>query len=253
MIKLPRAVVERLVLACLYFRSREYGCYAVLEDALGVNMKGMKWAQRDVLTDIYNGNGLTREESTWEYLLDNMVEALGVRTADNVSHHPALIDTIVDILQQPHSRGALSGRTLASLRRAVLLPEEMTKFSESARKELHCTNCGKALIGNEMVTFAENGEGPGFFCTRCVRPTFVACSAGDGKCDSFSTLDRKMLDKSIGKPDCGKHTPSVPLENPFTVNVQAPPVPQAGMGDRLRGMARAAAAGRPDRLREVDE
>lgn len=246
MIKLPRVVVERLVLACLYFRTRDYNCYEVLEDGLGANMKGMKWAQRDVLTNIYNGDVLTRAESTWEYLLGQMVEALGVRGADGTAHHPALIDTIVDILQQPHSRSALSGRTLQALRRAVLLPEEMTKFSESARKELHCGSCGKALVSGEMVTFQEGNEGPGFFCTRCTRPAFVACHAGDGKCDGFSPLDRKMLDKSIGKPDCGHHNPAgAAPDNPF-VDIIAGAPPQ-GLGDRLRGVARQVAP-RPARM-----
>lgn len=207
MIKLTRAVVERMVLLCLFMKERDFQAYQLFEEALGFRSK--QFNQRDVLHEIYRGEGLTREESGWDYLLDQLVGQLKAAANGDagVGHHPALIDTIVGILQGPYAKSVLAGRSLQQLRRAVLLPEEMGKVGESARKELHCTSCGKCFVNSEMLVFVgDDGESPGFLCTRCHTPSYVACRAA-ADCDSGSIIDQKLLTKAMGnKPDCGTHS-----------------------------------------------
>lgn len=269
MIKISQAVAERLVLVCLYLRNREYGCYAMCEEALGIHPRDFK--PKEVLRDIFEGNGLTRDECDWSFILGQLAEGLQEK-GGNTDHQPALIEIIVQALQQPNSRSVLSGRTLLELRRAVLFPEEMSKVAESIRKELHCTNCGKLLHDGEMITFSSDrgGDGTNLFCTRCTIPTKAACRAGAG-CENASPLDSKMVTKAMGtKPDCGAHTAinaatgmaELLEDNPFgqlgnpPIGQQMPPPLDAPQAARRfvvggRGAGRNAAAPAPPEVRRV--
>jgi hypothetical protein len=204
MIKLSRAVVERMVLLCVYSKRHDYRCNDMLEQGLSIPLP-KKENQRRVLHHVYEVEGLVSEKNNWDFLLSEMIDAL-LSAPGTTSHHGSLIDQIVELLKEPYSRNVLSGKTLNALRRAILLPEEMAKVAEAFRKELACAACGKTFVNTEMAIF-EAGPPVAFFCTRCTIPSFAACKVSSN-CDGVSPLDQKALAKAIGnKPDCGEHSP----------------------------------------------
>lgn len=207
MVKIARDAAERLLLMCLYFKGREYNCLGILEDSLRLKQP---FKNSIVLRNVYN-NGLegggpwTQWTEFCTHLQDQLVNG------SNRAHHPTLIDIVVDLLQAPYARNVVSGRNLQSLRRAILLPEEMIKFGESIRKEMGCAGCGKTFAKGEMASFHHEAEGDGggaaFYCTRCVVPTLAACHSGDGHCEGAGELDSKHLTKTLHNRNCGDHAP----------------------------------------------
>lgn len=200
MIKIARDAAERLLLVCQYMKSREYGCYSMLEEMYGHKQT---FKTSVVMKNLYN-EGLRPEQGfvNWGDFTQHLVEQLTGGTS--TVHHPTLIDIIVDLLQGPYARNVLGGKNLQQLRRAVLLPEEMIKFGESVRKERCCAGCAKALVNGEMTSFRVDGDESAFYCTRCIIPNYAACKAGIG-CDGVATIDGKLLGKITSKGDCGNH------------------------------------------------
>lgn len=205
MVKIARDVAERLLLICLHLKSRGHNCYGILEESWG---KKQTFKSNVVLRNIYN-DGLASGGpwTEWPEFSAHLQEQLV--GSPSTSHHPTLIDIIVDLLQAPYARNAISGRNLQQLRRAVLLPEEMIKFGESVRKEMGCAGCGKRFVKGEMASFhTEADEGSAFYCTRCTIPTVAACRSGDGHCEGAGELDSKHLTKTLQNRNCGDHNPA---------------------------------------------
>lgn len=201
MIKLTRGVVERVMLLSFFLKERGYDLQTVLEEAIRYksNLK-----RETTLREIYQ-EGLRHEGSNadWDSFMLNLKEQLE-QGQTSTAHHPGLIDLMVDVLQAPHSRNVLAGKTLNLLRKAMLFPEEMSKVGEAILKEKSCASCGKAFNEREVCTAGqtENG-GMAFFCSRCISPVFAACKHTE--CDGAAEIDSKIIAKLFDKCDCGQH------------------------------------------------
>lgn len=210
MIKLTRGVTERVVLLSLFLKERGYDLVTVLEEAIRYKSSFKK---ETTLRDIY-AEGLRHEGivQNWDALLQYLKDELDA-ASPITSHHPALIDLLVDTLQSPYCRNVLAGKTLNQLRKAMLFPEEMSKVGESIQKEKSCGNCGKTFCERELAvaTQTENG-GMVFYCAHCANPVFSACQAAG--CDNSGEIDGKIMAKLLGKCDCGQHNKAnLPLPN----------------------------------------
>jgi hypothetical protein len=104
-----------------------------------------------------------------------------VEQFDHPTHEKDLIDTIVAALQATDVGSVLSGRTIETLRKAILLPEELTELKEKLRvRTIGCNKCGRELNGYECVVMQENPNETHkeirLYCVRCAYPEIVACS-----------------------------------------------------------------------------
>lgn len=203
MIKLKRGAVERLQLLCIAIKERGYELQSMLEEATKYKSP---YKRESSLKEIY-ATGLSRDTPffNFEDLMFHLREALEGTAHPDTSHHASLIDVIVEIIDGPYARNSLSGKGLASLRRAVLFPDEMAKVAAAVRKEAHCGMCSHTFNDREACTVSVDGSNCiVFYCVRCVVPVYAACSA-DPKCDKVGEVDTKILQKIFGKAHCPEH------------------------------------------------
>lgn len=123
------------------------------------------------------------------------------------SEEATLVDRMVDILQSPHGRNVLAGKTLQALRKALLTGDELRGLEERLdRLNTHCAACGKEITYGEVVTFYIDSLGGrpaqgAIFCAHCKRPTRVACSV-QGCAKTVEIKDRILLKDG---PKCVEH------------------------------------------------
>jgi hypothetical protein len=134
-------------------------------------------------------------------LLDQLLRPL------SSAEEATLVDRMVNILQSPHGRNVLAGKTLQALRKALLTGEELRGLEERLdRLNSHCAACGKEISYGEVVTFyidslaGRPGQGA-IFCAHCKRPTRVACSV-QGCAKTVEIKDRVLLRDG---PKCVDH------------------------------------------------
>ncbi len=89
-----------------------------------------------------------------------------------------LIDTIVNTLGLPYFGNAMDATALENLRKAILLPDELTGLkTKLSNIELHCGSCMRRFIAGEMVTIGINASKlPIIYCILCSPPKYIACS-----------------------------------------------------------------------------
>jgi len=135
----------------------------------------------------------------------------------------SLVELIVNTLQLSYPRNRITSREWQTLRRAILLPEEMAKLSETVRsREIGCANCGHELRDHEMTSvqrgsYGGGSGGIGFLCLRCRVPVYAACTKGDA---CVVPLDKKLVKALQNVGTCGNHSADgvrapTPMENPF--------------------------------------
>lgn len=115
-----------------------------------------------------------------------------------------LIDTIVNILGLNYSGSRVGGDTLRELRRAILLPEEIAKFTAKARAtELFCGMCGRQLDNMESVTVYRDGGSAAVACINCLYPERIACS----DCREAGTRPPQETIDALRHPKEGRRCP----------------------------------------------
>lgn len=224
MIKVQRELLERLLLISLYLERQGFH----LQDLLMDSWKGIRlplgWPRSDALfRHVYNEGLKSGKYTKWEAIHEAVKNAL--QGADgSTAHHPTLIDILVDVLESPNGRQILSGRNLDTLRKAILLPENMSKLGESLRKEMACANCGHPFMQGEMATCGiedRNGNGMVFYCQRCSQASRSVCSGL--KCEGVVNLDQEALMRVIHKPCSACEDPKKKRAEAPPIDLEAPP------------------------------
>lgn len=130
-----------------------------------------------------------------------------------------LIDLIVKTLQLPFTAAVLAGRTLNNLRKALLLPEELTGLtSRLVKQEKCCMSCGKDFEPGEAMIYYEPSDSNStstIMCFACSKPEMVKC----GNCkesvpfgDVYATKRSKGCENHKKKETSEGTTPD---DNPF--------------------------------------
>lgn len=142
--------------------------------------------------------------------LDELIREMAgiLREAGKPCPDGDLIDAMVRVLQMPYPRSTLTQRQLQELRAAILVPSEMAKVATTlAERELRCHTCGHHFESGEMASVARESGDVFLFCTRCQRPSLVACD--EETCEDVSmevpTNLRKVLQKRFTCPTHGEH------------------------------------------------
>lgn len=142
----------------------------------------------------------------------------------------SLVDLIVQTLQLPNVKGVLGGKNLESLKKALLLPEELSNLRAGLEsKETSCAGCSRTLVDHEMTTYF---KGEGLYCYRCVAPRYASCS----KCDT-EVADISMSMKKLKRFVCKNHgvlaTEPNQREGVTGVNPVEPTIPERFMTMRV--------------------
>lgn len=191
MIRLYRAMVEQLLMAVMYLQDR--GVKA--DDATAVILKHFKTrGDMNVVRTTYN-NGVSFHD--WTAIIEQLRDVLG-GPSDQHTDDSRLVDTIVRILQLPHARNILSGKTYNALKKALLMPDELGKLLDAKRLEAGCVECGHTFEEGEVATVHFDGDYV-FKCVLCYIPTLTRCSVcGEGNAP-LSDKVRQLL----GRTNCG--------------------------------------------------
>lgn len=158
--------------------------------------------------------------------LNGVIAEMGEQVLANPHHSSegAVIDAVIQILNLPYARNRIGSDALKSLRRALLLPDEVAKLRDTlSKKESVCVNCRRKLEPNELVTFnyAEDGNAA-LYCIKCVRPEVIPCHG----CGETATIGQRL--KSVIKATC--------LTCQAKAQGKEPPkeAPQEGLRTRVR-------------------
>lgn len=182
MIRMYRQTAEQMLLLLIYEMEFNGASFLDIATRLRNYQTGEVNSQVVVNTAKKGITGANMKESK-ELLIKQLTEDYSVRGEKD------LIDQIVQTLQLPYGRNALSGETMRRLRQALLLPSEMGGLLHRLRaREMSCGQCGNPLHDRESVTYVRTGEGEFVFtCHRCAPPLTVSCAA----CDGTSPLSQK--------------------------------------------------------------
>jgi len=132
-----------------------------------------------------------------EDLIQNLQEQVLQLKQNENEETGSLIERAVNILGLPYARNQLSGRTIDTLRRALLLPQELANTGTAlTQRELSCVSCGRTMRGGEMASIHIDHGTMSLMCFQCFQPTFVACR----NCGEAAPIDRKFWKKNF---DCG--------------------------------------------------
>ncbi len=117
-----------------------------------------------------------------------------------------LIDRIVDVLKLPYSKNVISGSQLASLSKAILVPDELIGLSEKLKKaEQSCSSCGHDFDEGEIgVQYKQDGVRNSWLCTMCYTPKKMSCSCKKSmrlpdKLGEFLKNQNVKCDSCVGK------------------------------------------------------
>lgn len=225
-VKVKREVIERLVLICGYLQHQGFGGAQLLDDAMRMKILGVDTPRTTLRFTYSDGISHRSPYTKFQDIIAHMVEQLDLPENVSESHHPTLINTIVDLLTGSYSKNVLAGSNLKALRKAVLFPDELVKVAESARKDLACASCGKSLHNGEVTTAILNEEATVFVCSICQVPALGSCRHRNPQtgayCESSVELDQKLVTKLLGKTDCGTHKQEVAPEESVKVANQLP-------------------------------
>ena len=171
--------------------------------------------------------------------IDGSLDELAKDIVDQLSQPKRdgdLIDTIVSAIGLPHAGSVLSGRTIDTLRRAILLPDEIVGLrTRLAEQELHCSSCGRPFGSNEMVTFVKNmtsHASPFLYCASCRLPSTRACvSCHDTNKVMLSASVLRSMQKACTCDAC-KRDAEIGADNATSGPQPAAPTPATYTGRR---------------------
>jgi len=188
--------MERVLTALLYARGKERGLHDLRDYSESFfNRSGSKL---DNVLDVILHRRVYEDET-----LDDMIALLVDRLSEinsGTKEDADLIDAMVQALQLPYARSTFSARTFLALRKALLLPSEMTAVTTRIKqREISCGGCNHVFRRGEMITFSAEGTDVVMLCTRCQLPVYMSCK----NCDRTIAIDKKLstaLNKTV---DCG--------------------------------------------------
>jgi len=161
---------------------------------------GVNQAIRKAIRLIFNHEQSGDLQFTIDEILTDFSELLSQNLGDD--HDRDLIDTIANALQQSRGSNFFSGKTLTTLRKAILIPEELIGLKNRlANGELGCGTCGADLKYGDMLTLTkESGDSTVVVCSNCVIPKFVHCGHTKGCTNSIEipSRTRSTLSKLAG-------------------------------------------------------
>lgn len=204
MLRMYRQFAEQVLCALLFLRDRAGDSFGPIHEHVVVS-----WRREDGRNRFHNDgqaanlihtvNFLT-ERNDFEMNLSEMITTLGdqIRAAQNSigsSQDKDLLDAIVRVTGLPYARNRMSGDVLESLKKALLLPDEIAGLKERlGREEMHCTTCGKKFMNGEMGSFINERGRSSVMCTNCYHPVWIASG-----CQKHSTEITQSVIKSIIK------------------------------------------------------
>lgn len=118
------------------------------------------------------------EDQNPKHSLEELIEFFKNRIAypPNASEEGDLIDLLLEALNSPYGQNVLTGKTLASLRKSLMQPEELVAFKERIRNnKVGCAGCGVELEEREAITLSIDKGQVTLYCSLCLQATNVAC------------------------------------------------------------------------------
>ena len=136
--------------------------------------------------------------------VDKLSEQIVKVNANLANKDGMIIDKVVELTAMSFGRNCIPSGTLTSLRKAVLLPNEIAEVDQKLLlHETYCTECGTLLHSGELVTLhvSDNKSRERTLrCVNCMPPTLIACR----KCNEAYNIPKKVaaiLSKHLC-PDC---------------------------------------------------
>lgn len=222
MVRIYASLAEYLLLSLLYVKSTlgSRGTEGLVENAITYWYKSKAYDNTySRVTSLVRNMLDRRHRSSFEEVddaIESLQKSLEASNHSNGQGDGDLIDLIVNTLQLPHARSALSGKVLEQLKKAILLPDERAKLTEMIEaREMSCMSCGRPLHSGEMVTYGRPGE---FYCQICEIPRHVACS----KCKEGCVPVPDKIYKAYGKARTCDTCAGVAESKPTVVVSQAP-------------------------------
>lgn len=226
MVKLARELIERLYLLCRYMEGHELNAFDLQDEGLRIKTPSVHPNIRSVCQQLHE-HGFGDSYLRWRQLMEPIEQAL-MGAEGGTAHHPSLIDMMVEVLESPYARQALTGHALRDLRRAILLPEEMSKVGDALRKESGCASCGRPFHSGELATAAAVNDSIAFYCVFCMYPERTPCASE--KCQNASEDLHKMLSalaEKTRKVRCPEHDPNYkPAAQVQSILVDQGPAPE---------------------------
>ncbi len=229
MLRFYREFVIKAMLVILWAKARARlgDCYQYVRDNRSIFTGTMPSSTLADFMDTIPFNG-DQIEGSLDEMATEMAQQLCQLRVDG-----DLIDTMVHVLGLPHAASVLSGRTLEALRKAILLPDEIAGLrTRLAEQELHCSNCARPFVSNEMLCIVRNttGTSPAIYCAACRTPTVRACT----NCNStnkvaLSTTTIKGITRACTCDTCKlvNNDPSRPVDTGTTYRSARIPIPAA--------------------------
>ena len=221
MIRVYREFLQKVLVVLAYIKVRQGNgnpapsfdeMSGLVRDRMGTYPDGVDPEQVQVAT--YRMQ-LGKAESGLDDTIDEMMAMVSkqlkeAQDGSNEGNYSDLIDTLVTVLQLPYARNTLSGKTMQSLKKALLLPSELNGIKETLKKkERHCAGCGHKFVSSEVATITTGEQDEGLLmCIKCIIPTYIRCSGCD-KVVALSDKDRKFFTRKF---DCGTHSTPAGVE-----------------------------------------
>lgn len=202
MIRLYRQFVEQIVLILLFLKDHSVDGSRVRDHVSNAVRNRVQ-----VNTNVYNivDRAMDTNPPDFDEMLVDLVNQLD-QTLDAKGKHVVgdFIDQIVKILQLPWGKQYIRGGDMDALRKAILLPSEMSGLTGRIRqREMSCSGCHIPVRHGELVTISIDGplQVSEIYCIKCLPPSKVACTypGCDMKAKIHPNLS-KMLSKEM---DCG--------------------------------------------------
>ena len=221
MLRLYREYVEHMLVFLLAFRKR-----------LPLNVTTQNVLMTDLVQEV-NGNGddgfvydLTRRanRSQPHLKLDELIadvrKALGSHSLGEGD--ASLLDELVKITKLPFGSTRLPATFMASLRRAMLDPDEMTGLAATLRTtEQSCSGCNRPFHDREMATIMHGGTYISILCATCSPPRYHKCSSPG--CDTLVNLPTSIVNGLAKLKPCAEHKEGATVAPPAALDTPAEP------------------------------
>ena len=128
-----------------------------------------------------------------------------------------LLDAIVEVLNLPYGRNALSGGAYDRLVDALLIPSETAGLVRKLRaREISCCGCGHQFAVGEIGTIipAERREGVVIHCVTCSSPDTIRCKKCEGSLPLPKRLWNAIRSKALICEKCGSGTENQVADEP---------------------------------------
>lgn len=204
MVRIYRELLERLLMGVVMMEEKlKLGPAHAYNHLVSNSKYGVRTDSGRIFNSIMS-HGSPNMGHSWNKDMEEASSILVGRAGNGSygSNDSMLLDAVVSILKMPYGRNAISGATYDALKRAILMPEEMSEALEAKNVAHSCINCGKRFQNGEMATAIIDNGYMTFRCARCNVPTYHSCA----HCDETTNISEKVYDALLRRKDCGCRT-----------------------------------------------